>query len=144
MTCLFNTVLLRVRQKSTLVQRLLVLTAEAEGVLVVFNSLQCNPSTVNSDKYITLTLTTTTLTLTPTTTNLTLTRFSAKSNNQSKESPSCQSEAKKAVLAPTILRKKDLRERFPWVSDIASGEFQRELKSPASNEDAQGHPLHQQ
>ena len=53
--------------------------ADAKGVLVrlhstqgVFNSLQCNPSTANSDKCLTLTLTTTTLTLTLNTITLTL------------------------------------------------------------------------
>ena len=77
-----------------------------------------------------LTLTLTTTTLTRTITTLTLNRFSAKSNNQWKESPSNQSEAKKAVLAPTILWKKDLREHFPWASDIAVEGFERELKTP--------------
>ena len=62
----------------------MALTADAKCVFVrlhstqgVVNSLQCNPSTANSDKCITLTLfltlSTTTQTLTLTTTTLTLT-----------------------------------------------------------------------
>lgn len=38
-------------------------------------------------------------------------RFTAKSNNQSEESPSSQSEAKKAVPSPTILGKKNIAPR---------------------------------
>ena len=42
------------------------------------------------------------------------------------------------LLAPTILRKKDLREHFPWASDITVEQ------PPAFNEDARGHLLRQQ